>query len=166
VADLIINDKLEQRFVFLTGTPGSGKTHSLIGIFRSKVMQDQGVMGADHSLYLPFATLITEIISSFSDTPSTRTSLSKYLAVKYLFIDDISRGERTVDPARIEGQVFRDLMLDRYENEKFLVCTSNYDKKELLRMISGVFGAYIHSRVSSSSIFLEFPVGDFRKENK
>jgi len=117
-------------------------------------------------LYLPFATLITEIISSFSDTPSTRTSLAKYLSVKYLFIDDISRGERTIDPERIEGQVFRDILLDRYEHEKFLVCTSNYNKTELLRMIRGVFGEYVSSRVESSSIFMQFSSKDFRKEEK
>ena len=161
---LVIEDKFEKKFLFLTGNPGSGKTHFLVGLFRSKVMSDQGVMGADHSLYLPFATMITEIISSFKDTPSTRTSLAKYLGVKWLFIDDISRGERTIDPDRIEGQCFRDILLDRFENNKFLVCTSNYSKKELLRMISGVFGAYVHSRVVSASVFIEFNTKDFRRE--
>jgi DNA replication protein DnaC len=166
LADIVINDKLDKRFVFLTGNPGSGKSHFLVGLFRSKVMHDQGVMGTDHSLYLPFSTLITEIISSFSDTPSTRTSLAKYLQVKYLFIDDISRGERVINPDKIEAQVFHDILLDRYEREKFLICTSNYTKVEMLRMLKSIFGDYTHSRVISSSIFMEFPNGDFRRTEK
>lgn len=163
LAGQVINDEFEKRFIFLTGNPGSGKTHFLVGLFRSKAMQDQGVIGAAHALYLPFNVLITEIISSFKEVSSTRVALSKYLSVKYFFIDDISRGERTIDPEKIEGQVFRDILLDRYENKKHLICTSNYTKQELLRMLKGVFGDYVLSRVESSSVFIQFNTKDFRK---
>lgn len=166
VAALVINDKLDKRFIFLMGHPGSGKTHFLVGLFRAKVLSASGVMGTDHALYLPFSRMITEMISGFQDTPSTRMALAKYLPVKYLFIDDISQGERVINPDKMEGQVFRDLLLDRFENEKHLICTSNYTKLELCRMIKSVFGEYMLSRVESSSLFIQFPNTDFRKEKK
>jgi DNA replication protein DnaC len=164
VAQDIIEDKLDKRFVFLTGPPGSGKTHFLVGLFRSKVMQDKGVMGAEHSIYLPFSNMITEIISGLVDTHSTRVGLARYLTAKCLFIDDISRGERVIDPDKIEGQCFRDILLDRFENKRMLICTSNYTKQELLRMTKSVFGDYVASRVESSSVFLQFKSKDWRKE--
>ena len=166
VAKAIIADTLGRQFVFLTGAPGSGKTHMLVGLFRAKVLADEGVMGTEHSLYMPFANMITEIIEGLQETHSTRMGLAKYLPVRYLFIDDISRGERVINPEKIEGQVFREVLLDRFENRKYVVCTSNYTPVELRRMIKAVFGSYVLSRVESSSIFIEFPNKDFRKKDK
>jgi len=162
----IIGNALNKNFIFLTGAPGSGKTHFLVGLFRAKVLADEGVMGTEHALYMPFANMITEIIEGLQETHSTRMGLAKYLPVRYLFIDDISRGERVINPEKIEGQVFREVLLDRFENRKYVVCTSNYTPVELRRMIKAVFGAYVLSRVESSSLFVEFPNKDFRKNNK
>jgi DNA replication protein DnaC len=164
IADQIIGDKLEKRFVFLLGTPGSGKTHYMVGCFRSKVLADGGVIGAQHSLYMPFSLMVSEIIAGFSETHSTRMGLAQYLPVKYLFLDDISRGERVINPEKMEGQIFRDVLLDRWENCKHLICTSNYDKATLRRMIKTVFGEYVLSRVEGSSMFIQFPEKDFRKK--
>lgn len=163
IAKRVLEDTLDKRFIFLCGTPGCGKTHFLVGLFRARVLKDSGVMGGEYSLYIQFPALITEIIDSFSDTPSTRVSLIKYFAIKYLFIDDISKGERVLDSEKIEGQVFREILLDRYESNKFLVATSNYTATEMKRMVRSVHGDYVLSRLESSSIFVEFPKGDFRR---
>jgi len=164
IAGDIINDIFNKRYVFLCGTPGNGKTHFLVGLFRAKVLKDEGVIGTECSLYIQFPSLITEIIEGFKETPSTRLGLAKYLTIKYLFIDDISKGERVLDKDKMESQVFRDMLLDRFENKKFLVATSNYSSTELKRMIRSVFGDYVISRVDSSGIFIDFPRTDFRKK--
>jgi DNA replication protein DnaC len=163
LAEQIIKGTMEKRYVFLTGAPGSGKSHFLVGCFRSRVLADEGVMGAEHSLYIPFNTMVTEIISGFAESHSTRMGLAQYLPVKYLFVDDISRGERTINPDKMEGQMFRDLLLDRWENNRHLICTSNYDPVTLRRMLRTVFGEYVLSRVEGSSMFVKFPDEDFRK---
>lgn len=161
----IVEDTLTQRYVFLTGAPGSGKTHYMVGLFRARAAVDSGVLGAEHALYMPFNTLVTEIIEGFSETHSTRVGLQKYLPIKYFFVDDISRGEKVINPDKLEGQLFKELLLDRFENARHLVATSNYNKTELLRMTRAVFGEYVSSRVAASSLFLEFPDKDFRKAN-
>lgn len=164
LAKQIIEGTLDKRYVFLTGSPGSGKSHFLVGCFRSRVLADDGVMGAEHALYIPFNTMVTEIISGFAESHSTRMGLAQYLPVKYLFVDDISRGERTINPDKMEGQMFRDLLLDRWENSRHLICTSNYDPVTLRRMLRTTFGEYVLSRVEGSSIFVSFPEKDWRKE--
>jgi len=164
IAGDIINDTLDSRYIFLCGTPGSGKTHFLVGLFRAKALKDDGVIGTECSLYIQFPSLITEIIEGFRETPSTRLGLAKYLTIKYLFIDDISKGERVLDKDKMESQVFRDMLLDRFENKKYLIATSNYSSTELKRMIRSVFGDYVISRVASSGIFIDFPKTDFRKK--
>jgi DNA replication protein DnaC len=162
----VMDDKLTKRFVFLCGTPGNGKTHFLVGLYRAKVAKDLGVIGTDHSLYVQFPSLIIEIMDGFKDTHSTRIGLLHYLSVKYLFIDDISKGERVLEPNKMESQVFRDMLLDRFENQRFLIATSNYSSTELKRMVKGVFGEYVSSRIESSGIYIDFPKKDFRKEDK
>jgi len=139
-------------------------SHALVGMFRARAFIDDGLIGGDHGLYIPFANLTTEIISTFSDGGSMRISLAKYLSVQYLFLDDISRGEKITDPSRMESQMLRDILLDRWENNRHLICTCNYDPAGLQRMIKNVFGEYVHSRVMGSSLFIEFPDKDFRKE--
>ncbi len=151
-------------YTFLCGKPGGGKTHLLVGLYRARAFVDDGLIGGDYGLYIPFANLTTEIISTFSDGGSMRISLAKYLPVQYLFLDDISRGEKITDPSRMESQMLRDILLDRWENNRHLICTCNYDPAGLQRMIKNVFGEYVHSRVMGSSLFIEFPDKDFRKE--
>lgn len=163
LAEKIVKGTLEQRYVFLTGKPGSGKTHLLVGLFRAKAYADEGVLGAGHSLYLPFTVLVNEIISGFSETHSARMGLAQYLPVKYLFVDDISRGERVVNPDKMESQLLHDLLLDRFENHKYLICSSNFTPKKLRRMIGTVWGEYTLSRVNANSVFVEFPEKDFRE---
>jgi len=165
VAVQLYNSTLPYRFVFLTGQCGSGKTHALVGLYRLRAHADEGVLGAEAGLYTPFAMMIEDVIQAIGETHSTRLAVAKYYPVKYLFIDDISRGERVINPERIEGQVFRDVLLDRWENCKHLICTSNYTPADLQRMIKNVFGDYVLSRVLGSCKFVEFPKGlDMRRE--
>ena len=164
VCSSLLDDKLEQRFIFLCGTPGCGKTHFLVGLFRARAFKDGGLLGTEHSLYIQFPNLITEIIEGFSQSHSTRVGLLPYLTPKYLFVDDISKSEKMIDPNKMEYQIFKDILLDRFENKRLLVCTSNFTSIELKRMIKGTFGEYVLSRVESAGFFLDFPRIDFRRE--
>jgi DNA replication protein DnaC len=166
IASDVIEGKIAKRFIMLCGTPGCGKTHFLVGLFRAKVCKDTGLMGAEHSTYIQFPTLITDIIEGFSYSHSTRVGLMPYLAPKYLFIDDVSKGERVLDKDKMESQVFREILIDRFENKKVLIATSNYSASELKRMVLGTFGDYVLSRLDSSGLFVEFPKLDFRKGSK
>ena len=165
LAEKIVKGTLEQKYVFLTGKAGSGKTHFLVGCFRARVLADEGVMGADHALYLPFSGLINEIISGFPETHSSRVGLAQYLTVKYLFLDDISRGEKVINPDKMESQILHDILLDRYEVNRHLICSSNFDPRTLRRLIKTIWGEYALSRVDASSVFVEFPDKDLRQKN-
>lgn len=162
-ADQIINDKFEQRYLFLCGSPGSGKTHFLVGLFRARVAKDKGVMGSNFAVYIQFLSLITEIIEGFQQTHSTRIGLLPYLTPRFLFMDDISKSEKIVDPVKMEFQVLKDILLDRFENKRVLVSTTNFSSSELKRMIRSAFGEYVASRIESTGDFIDFPKQDFRR---
>ena len=164
LADQVISGKCEKRYIFLLGTPGSGKTHFLTSLFRSKVQADDGVIGAQHALYMCFGNLVQEIIAGFSDSHSTRIGLAPYLTADWLFLDDISRGEKIIDANKIEGQILREVLLSRWEDCRHLVATANYDAITLRRLLNTVYGSYVLSRVMGSSIFIEFPKADWRTE--
>lgn len=158
----IASGTLLQRFVFLLGRPGVGKTAALVGLFRARAYVDEGIMGANFSFYTQFTQMIKEMIAGFADHIPTRTALDKYLQIKYFFLDDISKGEKVLDPDKMENQVLRDILLDRWENKRYLICTANYRKENIIRVLRSSFGEYTLSRVMGSSLFLEFPEIDFR----
>jgi len=159
----VLAEKLRKNFVFLCGSSGCGKTHFLVSLFRAKVAVDKGVMGADRALYIQFPLLVQEIIAGFDKVKSTRIGLLKYLEAKWLFLDDLSKAERVVDEGRIEYQIFKDTLLDRFENRRYLLMSSNYTSIELRRLIKSVYGEYMFSRVDNNCLWVDFPKADFRK---
>lgn len=168
VADDLLNNRLQERFVFLNGKPGVGKTLALVGLFRLQAYVDRGVLGSGAGYYATFAGMTEDIIGSFTFTHSTRIAVAHYFPIKFLFLDDISRGEKKlIDLEKIEGQIFKEIILNRWEEKKHLICTSNYDSPTLQRMIKNVFGSYVHSRVLGSSKFIDFPdIGDQRRRKE
>ena len=165
LADQVLSGKCDKRYIFLLGHAGSGKTHYEVSLFRAKAMADEGVIGAQHALYMPFGALTQEIIASFPDSHSTRIGLAPYLTADWLFLDDVSRGEKIIDANKLEGQILREVLLSRWEDCRHLVATANYDAVTLRRIIKTTYSEYVLSRVMGSSIWIEFPDVDFRQKD-
>jgi DNA replication protein DnaC len=155
---------LDYRYVFLLGASGHGKTHALVGLYRARAYADNGIVGAGYSFYTQFTSLITDIIGGFSDSIALRPAMAKYFAVKYMFIDDVTKlGAKLLKEEKIENQVFREIMHERWESKRTLFCTANFNTKEkLISAINGAFGEYTLSRIKAGSLFLEFPGTDWR----
>jgi hypothetical protein len=62
----------------------------------------------------------------------------------------------------MESNVFRDTLIERWDEQKFLAFTSNFTKEDLIKFITTTYGQYVASRVVSSAKILVFPHKDFR----
>jgi len=158
---LDLNIKKCPRYVFLCGVAGSGKSHFMVGLYRAMVAK-LGYGQGDGALFIPFMDLAKEIIVSFADKIFTREALSGYLQSSYLFVDDFTASERVFKEGSLEFQIFRDILIDRYESELTLVTSSNLNAEDLLSELDRMFGGYVTSRLSAS-ILVQFPDIDLRK---
>lgn len=165
LAEQVLNLTFPGRFIFFLGCPGCGKSMFLVCLFRALVYKSGGIMGANSASYFQFGKMINEIIEDLSYSSSTRKSLNKLiLPIRYLFIDDFSTHVQVQDPNKIESVVLREILMDRYEQQKLLFATSNYSKSQFKQMLKTVYGEYMVSRIFSSSLFVEFPKIDMRKK--
>lgn len=162
LSDKVLNDdKQLSKYIFLCGTPGSGKTHFMVGLYRALVHK-LGYIQGDGTLFVTFANLAQEIISLFKDNIPLRTSISGYTQSKWLFIDDFTSSERMLKEDSLEFNIFRDILIDRYEKGYYIVASSNFSSVDLLGQLDRLFGAYITSRLSDSKI-IQFPNIDLRR---
>ena len=164
-ADLLLKTPSKfPQFVFLCGTPGNGKSHYLIGLYRALVHQI-GYAQGDGASYYPFTGLAQEIIAGFKDNIPIRTAMSAYTQPKYMFLDDFTASERIMKVDSLEFTVFRDIILDRYDKGHHLIASSNFGSIELLSEIDKLFGSYVTSRLANSKI-IQFPNIDLRRMGK
>lgn len=161
---LTLDLKKNKRYVFLCGTPGSGKTHYLVGLYRAMV-QKLGYAQGDGVLFTTFPNLASEIIGNFKDDIPMRTALAGYTQAKFLLIDDFTSSERVFKENSLEFNMFRDILLNRYETETTLVTSANLNAPDLLTELDRLFGGYVTSRLSCSEI-VQFPELDLRRSKK
>jgi DNA replication protein DnaC len=149
------------KYIFLCGTPGCGKTHLLVGLYRSLVGK-LGYIQGDGGFFMTFSDLAQEIIGMFKDNIPLRTSLQGYTQAKYLFLDDFTSSERIFKENSLEQNIFRDILIDRYEKGYMLITTSNLNSVDLIPELDRLFGNYITSRVADSLV-VQFPDIDLRR---
>src|SRR3989304_4974232 len=63
---VLSNEKQLPKYIFLCGTPGSGKTHFMVGLYRA-LIHNIGYVQGDGALFITFANMAQEIISLFKD---------------------------------------------------------------------------------------------------
>jgi DNA replication protein DnaC len=149
------------RYVFLCGCPGCGKTHYMVGLYRAMV-QNLGYSQGDGALFIGFSSLASEMIKSFEDLGGMRAQLGGYVQSRWLFLDDFSASERVFKEGSMEFNLFRDILIDRYETNTTLVTSSNLNSEDLISELDRLFGGYVVSRMADSSV-IQFPEFDFRK---
>lgn len=150
------------KFVFLCGTPGSGKTHIAVGLYRAMV-EKIGFASGGGVLFKPFMSMVADIISGFSENIPTRDALALYTKNKWLFLDDFSSSEKVFIKDSFEYQLFRDIALNRWDSGGTLITSTNLEADALNRQFHGVFGEYVMSRLSDSFV-INFPDQDLRKK--
>ena len=158
---LTLNVSASPKYVFLCGTPGSGKTHFMVGLYRAMI-QKLGYSQGDGSLFVSYSVLATEMINAMQENTPLRIVLSGYLQSKWLFLDDITASDRVFKENSLEFQTLRDVLLDRYERNLCLIASSNLNSDDLIPEIDRLFGNYVSSRLSNS-VIVQFPAVDFRQ---
>lgn len=164
VALQIVEGKFKHNYLILCGSPGSGKSHYLVGLYKALVGK-LGYIHGDGALFISFGEMMSEMIVRFGDTAhSTRELLIEYWSSKYLFLDDITSTERVFKSDSMENTIFRDTLIERWDANKVLLFTSNFSREDLIKFITTSYGQYVASRVVSSAYIVEFPKKDFRFE--
>lgn len=158
---LDIDSQDNPRYVFLCGVPGSGKTHFMVGLYKALVAK-LGYIQGEGTMFTTFAGLSQEIIGMFSDNIPLRTSLQGYTQARWLFLDDFTSSERVLKENSLEYNMFRDILIDRYETKRTLITSSNLSSVDLVPELDRLFGNYISSRLSDSKI-IQFPEVDMRR---
>lgn len=150
------------RYIFFCGTPGSGKTHFMVGLYRAMV-EKLGYSQGDGAFFMPFVSLAFEIINTFQQHLPIRSSMVGFTQARWLFLDDFTASERVFKEGSLEFICFRDILLDRYEKSHTLITSSNLNAEDLVPELDRMYGGYITSRLSESLI-IQFPPVDLRKK--
>ena len=75
---------LAEKSLYLMGPTGTGKTHTLVGLAVHKYFQ-----GEKDTLFVTMIDLLDDVRQSFDQNSGTGDSLTKYLEVTNLFLDDL-----------------------------------------------------------------------------
>ena len=162
VALQVVEGKFKHNYLILCGSPGSGKSHFLVGLYKALVGK-LGYIHGDGALFITFSDFMTEMIIRFGkEVHSMRELLIDYWSASWLFLDDVTSTERVFKNESMENTVFRDTLIERWDTQKCLAFTSNFSKEDLIKFITNSYGQYVASRVVSSATIIEFPKKDFR----
>lgn len=151
--------------LFLTGIPGSGKTHLAVALLNewfaeSMVMGEEGPYPSKGTpVFLPAVELLLEIKSSWDEKESAQAESEKMILDKYsrkplLVIDDLG-AEKISEWSR---QVVYLLIDRRYRDCKQTIITSNLSIQALANQLD----ARIASRISEMGSILEMENKDYR----
>jgi DNA replication protein DnaC len=152
------------RSLFLSGRPGTGKTHLAVALANSKIQSDSEQLSArDDSnfaihrryLFLPAVELFLDLKASFASNDITEDEiLSRYTGLKLLILDDIG-AEKVSDWSR---QVFYTLIDRLYRYEKQVIITSNLSLDQLAQHIDD----RIASRIVEMAEIITLESTDYR----
>ena len=128
VALQVVEGKFKYNYLILCGSPGSGKSHFLVGLYKALVGK-LGYIHGDGALFITFSDFMTEMILRFNkEVNSMRELLIDYWGASWLFLDDITSTERVFKAESMENTVFRDTLIERWDKQKYIAFTSNYSK--------------------------------------
>jgi DNA replication protein DnaC len=137
--------------LFLTGTPGSGKTHFMICLLRALVEQ-----GQEWLFFIKSGDLDRELLYAIQDKQE-KFCLEKYQEARFLFIDDLGVEKHT---DRMREQYYS-LIDARVSDYLPTIYTSNLTIKE----IGNALGERISSRLEDA-YNVKFPNEDLRKKKE
>jgi DNA replication protein DnaC len=106
-----------QRGLVLMGSPGTGKTHLMVGLLRNLSL-DYGIA----CRFQDFGLLLSELRQSYSSESSEMTILQPLIDVDILMIDDLGKGRNS----KWELGVIDILISCRYNTERTTLITTNY----------------------------------------
>jgi len=155
--------------LFLTGIPGSGKTHLAVALLNewfaeSMVDSEKGPFPSKgYPVFLPAVELMLEIKSSWREEESARAESEKMIMDKYarkplLVIDDLG-AEKISEWSRV---VIYLLIDRRYRDCKQTIITSNLSIQDLANQLD----SRIASRISEMGSVLEMEKKDYRVMGK
>lgn len=105
---------------FLFGTPGIGKTHLLVAVFREYVKAG-AVIGSD-VLFMTWSDLINEVVGVLKHGAIPEHVIDRLCRVPILIIDDVRPGW-----GRVWGDVLKRLIEKVYENRVKLYVSGNVE---------------------------------------
>ena len=135
--------------LFLSGDPGSGKTHFSYALLRGLIEQ-----GAFWVIFVKSGDLDTELLKAILEQQE-EAKIQKYCEVPYLFIDDLGT-ERLSD--RVIKQYYT-IIDHRMNNLMSTVFTSNLNVEK----VKEILGDRISSRLEMT-FQVKFPKQDIRKK--
>lgn len=115
---LLSLDLLSRRWVLLTGTPGTGKTHLAAAITYEFLKRKE------EALFVTFERLLLEIQDSYRDdeAESTKKIVERYGRVYFLALDDIG----VEQPSQHAIQMLYSILNERLNRQLPTILTSNY----------------------------------------
>lgn len=155
----------ERKGLILSGPVGVGKTYLITALAKS--LAEQGVS----TRFVDFFQLLSHIRAAYSENKSDQDILRPLIAVDVLIIDELGKGRNT----DFEAVVLDQIVMNRYNENKILVASTNLSLKETAQdddnSSFNYFGSFearvgkrIYSRLLETTKFIEMQGDDFRKK--
>jgi len=170
----ILTKDLKQcpRYVFLCGSPGSGKTHFEAGLYQA-LLYKFIYAGAGGVWYTTFTHIMQDIHEDYSEQirikealeGCVRKSVGAYTIEDFLFIDDFTASEKVFKRDSMEHIALQQLILNRWDTGRTLITSTNLPGDMLIETLGKVYTTHIASRLENS-VIIDFPNQDFRKGKK
>jgi DNA replication protein DnaC len=160
-----VNSVLQGKSLFLSGVPGSGKTHLAVRLLYSATnsiddKRAETIAGqfVTRGLFLPSVEFFLNLRATYSDGQSESGYLEEVSSNRVLVLDDVG-AEKVTDWSR---QMFY-LLIDRYYRSEFqLIVTSNLS----LAQLAGTFDDRVSSRLVEMGECLTLKDDDHRTKGK
>ncbi len=156
----------ENKGLIISGPVGIGKTYMITALARR--LAERGVSVR----FVDFFQLISQIKGAYAENRSDQDILRPLIAVDVLVIDELGKGRNT----DFEATVLDQLVMNRYNQNKILVATTNLsiqsrasDPSEngsfnYLGSLEARVGTRIFSRLMETTTFIEMKGEDFRRQ--
>jgi DNA replication protein DnaC len=151
--------------VFLTGSPGSGKTHLAVGLMREWCAEnlaeaDEGKIyhGKGAPLFVSSVDLLGSIKRTWDEGGSEHAVMERYFKTPLLVIDDLG-AERASDWSR---QVFYLIIDRRYRDATQVIVTSNLDMTRLMKTLDD----RVASRLCEMGVTIDLGTTDYRVDGR